>query len=164
MSRAPINEEISNLGSQLRKGMDSLTILDPGRLRVPFGKTNKIRSKSWMTVPPNDATETVVVIPPEQSQPFQQTQMGFSETNETNETHWEVPGWVLVVGYSIFGLGLALCNLLIPQHTGKVCTATSPVPFLCLLLQALACKKRWMGGGLLLAALSLPSACVFWSL
>jgi hypothetical protein len=33
MSRNPINEEILSLGNQLRKGMDSLTIMDPGRLR-----------------------------------------------------------------------------------------------------------------------------------
>lgn len=167
MSRAP--EDISNLGSQLRKGMDSLTILDPGRLRVPFGVNTKMRNKSWMTVPPTDAfSETLVdVVPPGEHFTAPTPTNSTNSTNLINSTNftWEIPGWVLAVGYSLFGLGLALCNLLIPQHTGKVCTGTSPIPLLCLLLQALACKKgRWVGGGLLLAALSLPSACAFWSL
>lgn len=52
MSRKLINEEIYDLGNQFVKGMDSLTIVDPGRLRVPFGggggKTP--RKQSWMTV------------------------------------------------------------------------------------------------------------------
>ncbi len=72
------------------------------------------------------------------------------------------------MGYTAFGVGLALCNLLAPQYTSKVCIALSPVPFICLLVQALTCMElgyRHLGpGGVLLSACRLPYVCVLWSL
>ena len=188
MSRNPINEEIYNLGSQLRKGMDSLTISDPGRLRVPFGSNKTPKKQSWMTVSSNTLNtglsaqsqlqnlqctegmcDVVMDIPKRQIPP----------PEPVTECYCEAPGWLLAVGYSISGLGLALCNLLAPQHASKVCSAVSPIPLLCLLLQALTCmdlghacsnKEQkgglWMlgPGGLVLSACALPSACIFWTL
>lgn len=171
MSRNPINGE--SLSSHLRKGMENmttLTIVDPGKLRVPFGGSgNKTpRKPSWMTTVPSDAhpvldnvCETLDIHnlnPTVIKQPKLET-----------ENAWGIPGWALSAGYSFFGLGLALCNLLAPNHTGKVCTAMSPVPALCLLLQSLSAmesnRQVVLGSlGLLLAACALPSACVFWSL
>lgn len=164
MSRNPINEEMLVLGTHLRKGMDSLTILEPGKLRVPFGGGNKTpRKQSWMNVGQDpqavvSTAETVVEVPkPPRPQ------------DPPLEHCIEVPGWVLAAGYALFSLGLGLCNLLAPQHTSRVCTASSPLPLLCLLLQSAAClDKRYdqvLGSiGLILSACALPSACFFWSL
>lgn len=203
MSRLPINEEIYNLGSQLKRGMDSLTIidrLDPNKMRIPFGGgcngAAKIKRQSWMTVPsnsgnpnPNNSNNSNNPIP-DGAESWPETglydvvmeipkQSRAALTPVTPEPtgrgcHWEVHGWLLAVGYAVFGLSLALCNLLAPQHTSKVCTGVSPIPFLCLLLQALTCMdydksdkiKIWaLGpGGLILSASALPSACILWSL
>ena len=86
----------------------------------------------------------------------------------------EVSGWLLAVGYAVFGLSLGLCNLLTPQHTNKVCTGMSPIPFLCLLLQAfmriesIDSDKREIlligPGCLIISASILPAACIIWSL
>ena len=194
MSRNPINEEIYHLGSQLRKGMDSLTIADPGRLKVPFGNSGKPPKKqSWMTVnapasecearpvhalqclhtghPLSDMHDVVMDMPKRQAP-------AVNSAEPRPESYWEVPGWMLALGYSIFGLGLALCNLLSPQHAGRVCSVLSPIPLLCLILQALTCvdlghipghNKQgglWILGpiGLVLSACTLPSACVCWTL
>jgi hypothetical protein len=181
MSRNPINEEILSLGNQLRKGMDSLTIMDPGRLRVPMGGGCKTHKKqSWMTVSgstnfnsPNeeaDAMFDVVMDIPRSNKGVQSSVFPALELNNFNlgSYNWQVHGGLLALGYTAFGMGLALCNLLAPQHTSKVCTALSPIPLICLLVQALTCMElghRHLGpGGLLLSALLLPSACVFWIL
>ena len=109
--------------------------------------------------------DVVMDIPKQRPSPELSLQLNLQKS----ETCWEVPGWQLAVGYSLFGLGLALCNLLAPQHASKVCTAASPVPILCLLLQALTSRQDttqtvWIQCGLVLSACALPSACVFWSL
>ena len=244
MSRIPSNEDICHLGNQVWKGMDSLTIVDPNRLRVPFAgvcgnsaPTVRLpKRQSWMTVPSNTCNpihdgsgptssgptssgptssgptssgwpDEVVEIPMQSravmpnllnptnllsplgllgpSSPLNQSSLlgPSSLLNQSSSQHTEVTGkgegydvhgWVLAVGYSIFGLSLALGNLLAPQHTSKVCVAVSPIPFLCLLLQALACMERdrrdikhglrTLGpSGLMLSASALPSACVLWS-
>jgi hypothetical protein len=181
MSRKPINEEIYSLGSHLRKGMDSLVVLEPGRLKVPFGGggNRTQRKQSWMTVtcvpeqPEGGSVEpvglafheVVLDVPKQKPEP---------SIARNSEIELEVPGWSLAVGYSIFGLCLALCNLFAPQLTGRVCTSVSPIPCLCLLLQFLACQDHICcelgrgvclvsGAGLVLSALLLPSICAFWS-
>ena len=163
MSRNSINEEMFVIGTHLRKGMENLTILEPGKLRVPFGGGNRTpRKQSWMNVvqeaPTVDASETVVEVS-KQSKPQELA----------TEHCFEVHGWVLAAGYALFSLGLGLCNLLMPQHTSRVCTVTSPMPLLCLLLQSVVCLARRydhvMGSiGLILSACAIPSACLFWSL
>ena len=161
MSRIPINEEISNLGTQLRKGMDSLTIIDPGRLRIPFGGNKAHKKQSWMAVSSaNSPTEGMFDVVMDIPRPSR-------GVSPPPREPWQVNGWIVATGYTAFGLGLALCNLLAPQHTSKVCTALSPIPFICLLVQAFMCMElgHYMGpGGLLLSAYLLPSACVLWSL
>ena len=213
MSRNVINEEIydisnlgSHLGSHLRKGMDSLTIADPGRLRVPFGGvyggaglvSKTPRRQSWMTVSSGDiprerpdldpetagiVTETPKQPPTSQTIPLSSHAVLAVDATGRSYRFLEIHGCFLAAGYAVFGLGLALCNLLAPQHTSKVCTAVSPLPFLCLLLQALSfidlkreqCDSQenqsrpgrlWpLGPGcLILSACALPSACIFWSL
>lgn len=167
MSRNPINEEIFTIGTHLRKGMDSLTILEPGKLRVPFGGGGKTpRKQSWMNVEQDfqcaDCPSEAAIEVPKLPRPPEPT---------PTDRCLEVPGWVLASGYAFFGLGLGLCNLLTPQHASRVCTASSPVPLLCLLFQSLAClehRQRYElvlgSAGLILSACALPSACVFWSL
>jgi hypothetical protein len=161
-------------------------------MRVPFGSgtngPNSSNSKmpkrqSWMTVPSNQGVCShpitdempeanglydVVMEIPKQSraiQPIQQIQP-ISEP-----TGIEVSGWLLAVGYAIFGLSLGLSNLLTPQHTSKVCTGMSPIPLFCLLLQALVCMDidkreiRFIGPGcLIISASIIPAACIIWSL
>lgn len=75
---------------------------------------------------------------------------------------------MLAVGYTFFGVSLALCNLITPQQAGRVCTAISPVPVICLLLQSLTCNPRRPAGlmastGLALSAGFLPAVCAYWS-
>ena len=200
MSRQPINEEICNIGSQLRKGMDSLTIVDPGRLRVPFGGGNKTpRKQSWMTVTNTGSSamepsiedssvksSTSDVVIDISSLNSRQPCMKLSlETviqpilgpimpgRQMLEHHWEIKGWVLSLGYSVFGLGLALCNLLTSASTSRVCVVMSPIPMACLLLQTLFCMDYGIRQGnyarleiwcLIISALLLPTACVLWNL
>lgn len=163
MSRNSINEEMFVIGTHLRKGMESLTILEPGKLRVPFGGGNKTsRKQSWMNVVQDtqtvDVSETVIEVPK------------LPKPQESSTEHCiEVHGWALAAGYALFSLGLGLCNLLAPQHTSRVCTASSPIPLLCLLLQSVVCLDRRydrvLGSiGLVLSACAIPSACLFWSL
>ena len=190
MSRQTINEEIRIFGSQLRKGMDNLTIVDPGRLRVPFGGVGKAPKKqSWMTVsnssgipdPYNtyigeehDGADMQDVVMDIVKQP--NLKISLDHTNPMRqgwEQHWEIKGWTLSLGYSLFGLVMALCNLFSSSSASRVCTAMSPIPMLCLLFQALFCmdpSNRQVSStcleacGLVLSALILPSACVFWNL
>ena len=161
--------------------MDSLTIMDPGRLRVPLGGGCKAHKKqSWMTVSgstnfnsPNEEADVMFDVVMDVSRPNRGVQSSpVSPALELNNfnlgNNWQVHGCLLAIGYTVFGMGLALCNLLAPQHTSKVCTALSPIPFICLLVQALTCMElghRHLGpGGVLLSAFLLPSACVLWSL
>jgi hypothetical protein len=149
MSRNPINEEIYHIGGQFRKGMDSLTI-DPGRLRVPFGNSKPPKKQSWMTVSATAETEHCETRPLQAftgSVDMHEVVMDIPKRPAVNpdprpENTWEVPGWFLALGYSIFGLCLGLCNLLSPQHAGRVCTALSPIPLLCLILQAFTCMDN----------------------
>lgn len=171
MSRNPINGE--SLGNHLRKGMENmttLTIVDPGKLRIPFGGAgNKTpRKPSWMTTVASDSHPELDNVCETLDMPNLHPATVKQPKAET-ERAWEIPGWALSAGYSFFGLGLALCNLLAPLYASRVCTAMSPIPALCLLLQSLStmeCNRRMALGalGLLLAACALPSACVFWSL
>ena len=198
MSRIPINEEIYNLGSHLKRGMESV-IIDHNRMRVPFGSgtngpnsSNSSNSKmpkrqSWMTVPSNQGVCSrpiaddplpeinglydVVMEIPKQSRAIQQIQQIQQIQPISEPTGIEVSGWLLAVGYATFGLSLGLCNLLTPQHTSKVCTGMSPIPLLCLLLQALVCmdsdkREIWFigPGCLIISASILPAACIIWSL
>jgi hypothetical protein len=150
MSRNIINEEAFFVGTHLRKGMDSMTILDPGKLRVPFGGNKTPRKQNWMNVDsdtPIPSVEAVIEVPKPKTQ---------------EESSIEVPGWVLAAGFTLFAMCLALCNLLAPQYAGRVCTTASPIPVLCLLLLSL---HRQVGApGVVISALLLPSVCVWWNL
>jgi hypothetical protein len=179
--------------------MDSLTIVDPGRLRVPFGGGNRTpRKQSWMTVSNPSCTELhcennslnavqcstnmqdVVMDIPRQSniklslEPIMQPAPNhILPGRQSSEHHWEIKGWILSLGYSVFGLSLALCNLFSSAQTSRVCTILSPIPMACLLLQALFCVDYGMRQRnttylevwcLVVSALIIPTVCVSWSL
>jgi hypothetical protein len=191
MSRHTINEELYNLGNQLKRGMDSITIVDPGRLRVPFGGGSKTpRKQSWMTVSAQSGMEPYRDV--EEDSCMQEVVMDLARqpniklslepmmthaltpiNRQALEHHLEVKGWTLSLGYSLFGLALALCNLLSTVSASMVCTVMSPIPMACLLLHALFSMEsgvRHVGSYnlevwcLLISALLIPTACVSWSL
>lgn len=189
------------------ENMANLAIVDPGKLRVPMGGGGggTPRKPSWMTTVDGKFDGRSGIFDPHAPYCPDELGAGMETVCEAMEMPnlrhaavvkqpraaegrpetaflfagraWEIHGWALASGYSLFGLCLALCNLLAPQHASKVCTAVSPVPSLCLLLQSLTVVEAssspesssldrcaTLGSvGLLLAACALPSACVFWS-
>lgn len=181
MSRNP------DVGENLWKGMETFAIPDPSKLKIPFG-CKPPRKQSWMTVAVSPGSsfatlseggDTFNKSPDEEVVP--PMELKFCPLDRPPEslikTRWGVPGWALSVGYSLFGLGLGLGNLITPRHTGLVCVALSPLPVLCLLLQSLVsleCPEsdrhsdhrplRLLGSlGLALSACLLPSACALWT-
>lgn len=236
MSRKLINEEIRDFGNQFVKGMDSLTIMDPGKLRVPYGGGGKTpRKQSWMTVsmpagfnvevdqsqaPYHDnggaraapsqsghgcasscqressnkllsnhhsnlqsnVQDVVMDISRQSSIKLSLEPLIHANPNHVlsgrqgSEHTWEIKGWTLSVGYTIFGLALAFCNLVSSAYTSQVCTAMSPIPMACLFLQALFCMDQGSVHGaykrsttapgvwcLVVSALLIPTACVSWN-
>ena len=73
------------------------------------------------------------------------------------QTLLETPAMVVPMGYLIFWLALALCNLLHPRVTHAICIALSPLPMLCILAHAVGIHPVWIGWGLTLCAWLAPS-------
>jgi hypothetical protein len=76
---------------------------------------------------------------------------------------WEISGWLVPSGYSIFGMALALSNLLLPQAAGATCVGVSPILMFCLVAHA-TMVASWAGLGLILCAWALPGVCTAWQL
>ena len=70
-------------------------------------------------------------------------------------------GWMIPAGFSIFGIALALSNLIIPNHTGHICVILSPLPMLCLIFYAFLLPS-WINVSLLVCAWLIPVACSCW--
>lgn len=75
----------------------------------------------------------------------------------------DTPSYVVPVGYFIFSLALALCNLIHPLMSHAVCIALSPLPMLCILAHAVGIQPVWIGWGFILCGWLLPSVCALWS-
>lgn len=131
MSRAPINA--SALWDTTNHVMDTMTILDPSRLRIPFGKAKSLVSEA---IEPYEETyiensDNVLV----DVSGLLKSASSLSKETRKLVAQFEVQAWVLSLGYSLFGL--ALCGtLLTMQFSGRVCGVMSPLPLACLLLQA----------------------------
>jgi hypothetical protein len=70
---------------------------------------------------------------------------------------------VVPLGYFVFSLALALCNLLRPALTQAVCIALSPLPLLCILAHAIGIQPVWIAWALVLCGWLTPSVCALWS-
>jgi len=79
------------------------------------------------------------------------------------QTLLETPAMAVPVGYLVFWLALAVCNLLQPTLTNAICIALSPLPMLCILAHAVGIHAVWIGWGLCLCAWLAPSVCALWS-
>ena len=66
------------------------------------------------------------------------------------------------LGYALFGVALALCNLLTLSSSRLVCSALCPIPMACLVLQALSFDSR-LAVSAVLCTLLIPLECAVWN-
>ena len=159
MSRQPINA--SALWDSTNHVMDTMTILDPSRLRIPFGKCAKASLASEASEPYEDVegSDNVLVdvaglLKPASAVPKESRKVG---------VQFEVQAWALSLGYALFAFALALGTLLTTQFSGRVCVGMCPLPLVCFLLQA-ATSPPSAGMALVVCALLLPAVCSFESI
>ena len=163
MSRSPINGDVIAFCG---KGMESLTSIDASRLRIQIG------SKPRMSAKP---TAWPVVEEPAQAAPAPQPQirevvlemqpLPACRQEPTEGLH----GWAIALGYVLFGLPMALSNLLTLPNLGLVCSVACPLPMLSLWAQAVVVagldrRRPLLGFALACCALPLPFMCSQWSL
>ena len=178
MSRTPNRENIAAFCSEnlstLADNLTSLTIADPTRLKIPFGSKGKLSGRqqvAWPVVAPlyedhHDGGRKTPITKPSPSQHPSSTEVVLevcSERQERSDNHQTgVPGWFIPVGYIVFGLTLALCNLLTLSWSRLVCSSLSPLPMACLTAQALSYDSRL---AILVFAFSwlIPLECVAWN-
>ena len=155
--------------------MESLTILDPSRLRMPFGKhghnnnnNNRVTSIThWPTV---DAVEPI------EEPKYEEVMLDISSviTKQAKkditkpvkvEPLVQFEWWALALAYILFLLALALCNLFTLQQTsGRICVGMCPLPMVSLSLQAATALSLPVGLMLLLCAVLLPLTCALGNL
>lgn len=145
MSRSPLSGDVITFS---KEGADA-------RLKIHIGP--KPRSKPWPIVeepnaPPAPKDKEIVL----EMQPLAR------QPEPTEGLH----GWSLALGYSLFGVSLALSNLLTLPHTPLVCSLACPVPMLCLWAQAFAVglSRRSVAVILACCAFPVPLVCSLWSL
>ena len=146
--------------------MDSITILDPSRLRISF--CNKPRT-NWPTIveplpsfeePAKEEPVTLDISSVISKQPKPDTK---KPVKSEISMQFEIQSWALSLAYVFFLLSLTLCNLL--QFSGRMCcVAGSPLPVACLALQAGTALSPTIGLVLLACALLLPCTCALWNL
>ena len=154
MSRSPINGDVITFS----KGMESLTGIDAGRLRVSFGSKPRLSAKpsAWPVVeePIPPPCQKEVVLEMQGAQPRVEPE--------------GLQGWAVAGGYVAFGMGMALTNLLSLSYGSQVCSALAPLPMACLLAQAVSAvgldRRPLCAGGLVLSAWCLPLVCARWTL
>jgi hypothetical protein len=83
---------------------------------------------------------------------------------EVQTSALEFPSLVVPLGYCVFCLSLALCNLLRPVLSHALCTALSPIPMLCILAHSVGIQPVWVGWGMLLCGWLTPTVCALWSI
>lgn len=164
MSRPVING-LTNLAWD-SSCMETINIPDPSRLRVPFpgrGQRNAAPCNA-----PNPSL-------PEESRCEELVLDISSVVSKTprpdprkKDSTIQIEGWTLSLAYVVFSLSMALYNLFTLHAYGRtaamICTGLSPVPVLCLILQAATANSVPVGMALLICALILPSVCAIWIL
>ena len=172
MSRPLINDLAGQAWHQhTNLKMEGITILDPSRLRVPFPSrqppSNASKPQQWPTITPvpeePKCEEVMLDISSVISKPISKPKP--PEPKRTG-VQFEIQAWCLSLAYSVFGLSMALCNLLaLQQSSGRACCAAlSPLPVICLLFQATTAPNTPTASALLLCMLLLPGVCALWSL
>ena len=156
MSRSPIHGDIISFCT---KGAD----LDVGRLRINLGGKPKLSAKAgaWPVVEQAGGSS------PQQPPAPQASKDVVVEMSVPKQEGDGLQGWVVTAGYSLFGMALALCNLLSVPSAGQVCSAVCPLPMCCLMAQGLAVAafgQRVLGVSLFACAWALPLVCAAWSL
>ena len=149
--------------------MDSISILDPSRLRIPIpgrGGEKRGTNSSWPVVPA--LTEEVVCDEVRLDIPvIGKGKLDLKKDNaiKAEGASLQLDTLALGLAYAIFGVSLALCNLLEVQSSGRTCCAAlSPLPVLCLALQAATAPSRADAVALLVCALCLPCTCLLGNL
>jgi hypothetical protein len=145
--------------------METINIPDPSRLRVPFpgrGQRNAAPCPPHPPLPEESRCEELVL---DISSVIAKTPRPESKKKDSTI---QIEAWTLSVAYVVFSLSMALYNLFTLQASGRtaamICTGLSPVPVLCLLLQAATANSVPVGMTLLVCALLLPSVCAIWIL
>ena len=153
--------------------MESLTILDPSRLRMPFGSKNHNHNRvssitNWPVVDALDIMEE-----PKQEEVVLDISAIISKqakkdivTPIKSDPFIQLQSWALALPYILFLLALALCNLFtLPQPSGRICcVAVSPLPMASLSLQAATALSLPVGFVLFMCALLLPLTCTLGNL
>jgi hypothetical protein len=147
--------------------MEGFTISDPSRLRIPFPSRNcPSKPQQWPTVAPLPEEPKCEDVMLDISSVIAKPKPEPKKRQDVSCMQVEIQPWSLSLAYAIFGLSLALCNLLgLQQSSGRVCCGVlSPLPVLCLLLQAATAPNTPTASALLLCMLLLPGVCALWSL
>jgi len=76
---------------------------------------------------------------------------------------WETHAITIPLGYFVFCLAIASCNLFWPAFSHAVCTGLSPLLMLCILAHSMSIQPVWIAWGMLICAWLTPSVCVLWS-
>jgi len=169
MSRPPSRENIAAFCSENLSHLadiSNMTISDPNRLKIPFGSKGKLSGRqqvSWPVVGPPEEDKKAPILKSGQTLQKQSSQTEVVlEISNPSEQQTEVSGWCIPVGYAVFGMALALCNLLTLTWSRLVCSALSPLPMACLIGQALSFDSRY-AIFVVLCAWLIPLECAVWN-
>lgn len=165
MSRPVIND-LANLAWDGACAMETISIPDPSRLRVPFPGRGQRQGAHFsppsLALPEDLRNEemtldisTVQVT----SKPCTRVEIKVKESTLRFEK------WSISLAYCIFALLVAVCTLSGQSLSGRdCCLSLSPLPVVCLALQAATATSILTGLVLLLCALLLPCICCIWEL
>lgn len=171
MSRPLINGLV-DWDSCSTETMESLTILDPSRLKMPFGNKHAInhsRTPSITHWPVVDVLEVA------EEAKCEEVMLDISSVISKQvkkdiikpikpEPFLQLQAWALALAYILFLLGLAFSNLFPQQTSGRICVALCPLPTISLSLQAATALSLPVGLALLLCAVLLPLTCALGTL
>jgi len=165
MSRSPFDDVITFCGRDI----------DAGRLKIHIGPHPKTISwpvveglqpaavKSAITVKSNNTCIEADGPKPGHNKEIVLEMQKLPKTDNNQEG---LRGWIIALGYILFGVLMALTNLLTLQYP-LVCSLACPLPMLCLYAQGFIAGldgRPHLGVALACSALPLPFMCSQWSL
>ena len=128
-------------------GIEQITSIDAGRLRISFAKTKP--------TPPKIKEE-----------PSRKEVVLEVQANPRPAEGEGLQGWAIGLGYAAFGVALALNNLFAVPFERQVCAFMCPIPMLCLVAQGSSVMPEGfiLGSLVALAAWPMPLVCFHWSI